>query len=262
MISFFRKIREKLLQQNRVTRYLVYALGEIFLVVIGILIALQVNTWNENRLNRKLEIKYLKGLQRDLDRDIEGLDYMTSYRKGVINSSLKVMKMEAPGSLDELKEVNKEFIIIHFWDQFIPNNNTFQELTSSGNLSLIKSDSIKDLLMSMEALNAEIVSARNHLRRDYEHYIYDELAKYEWLPFVNLDSLGLKKEFVEIQEVSPERITELTKQATGILSNGVIRNGWTLAIANNADILSLYDKMREMNAQLRELIDQELEKEF
>ncbi|WP_026952516.1 hypothetical protein [Algoriphagus mannitolivorans] len=47
MISFFRKIRQKLLQQNRVTRYLAYAIGEIFLVVLGILIALQVNNWNE-----------------------------------------------------------------------------------------------------------------------------------------------------------------------------------------------------------------------
>ncbi len=58
MISFFRKIRQKLLQQNRVTRYLVYAIGEIFLVVIGILIALQVNNWNENR-KQEIEKKKL-----------------------------------------------------------------------------------------------------------------------------------------------------------------------------------------------------------
>ncbi len=53
MTSFFRQIRQKLLSQNRVTRYIAYALGEIFLVTIGILIALQVNTWNENRNNKK-----------------------------------------------------------------------------------------------------------------------------------------------------------------------------------------------------------------
>jgi len=49
MISFFRKIRQKLLQQNKVSHYLAYAFEEIFLVVIGILIALQINTWNEDR---------------------------------------------------------------------------------------------------------------------------------------------------------------------------------------------------------------------
>ncbi|MEN2282966.1 DUF6090 family protein [Algoriphagus sp. SE2] len=52
MISLFRKIRQKLLSQNRVTRYLIYALGEILLVVIGILIALTINNWNTNRPER------------------------------------------------------------------------------------------------------------------------------------------------------------------------------------------------------------------
>jgi hypothetical protein len=47
MISFFRKIRQQLLSQNKVSKYLLHALGEIFLVVIGILIALQINNWND-----------------------------------------------------------------------------------------------------------------------------------------------------------------------------------------------------------------------
>lgn len=59
MLSFFRKIRQKLLSQNRVTQYLAYAIGEIILVVIGILIALQVNNWNENRKNGEIEHKVL-----------------------------------------------------------------------------------------------------------------------------------------------------------------------------------------------------------
>ncbi|MFC3880466.1 hypothetical protein ACFOSV_09780 [Algoriphagus namhaensis] len=57
MLNFFRKIRQKLLTQNisdgqagKFSKYLTYAIGEIILVVIGILIALQINTWNENRI--------------------------------------------------------------------------------------------------------------------------------------------------------------------------------------------------------------------
>jgi hypothetical protein len=65
MISFFRKIRQKLLSQNKVTRYLVYALGEIILVVIGILIALQVNNWNEGRKQRQVELKYFFNLKKE-----------------------------------------------------------------------------------------------------------------------------------------------------------------------------------------------------
>jgi len=51
MIKVFRKIRQNLLSENKLSEYLLYAAGEIFLVVVGILIALQINNWNENRLN-------------------------------------------------------------------------------------------------------------------------------------------------------------------------------------------------------------------
>ena len=55
MIKFFRKIRQKLLSENKFSKYLIYAVGEIVLVVIGILIALQINNWNEIRQIKKVE---------------------------------------------------------------------------------------------------------------------------------------------------------------------------------------------------------------
>ncbi|WP_296705810.1 DUF6090 family protein [Algoriphagus sp.] len=69
MISFFRKIRQKLLKANSITRYLAYALGEILLVVIGILIALQVNNWNESRKEDAAQIKLLTNFMVDLTAD-------------------------------------------------------------------------------------------------------------------------------------------------------------------------------------------------
>ncbi|MEN2282959.1 DUF6090 family protein [Algoriphagus sp. SE2] len=69
MISFFRKIRQNLLSQSQVTRYLVYAIGEIFLVVIGILIALQINNANEARKARISEMAVLNNLIQDLRAD-------------------------------------------------------------------------------------------------------------------------------------------------------------------------------------------------
>ncbi|MEM6516972.1 MAG: DUF6090 family protein, partial [Bacteroidota bacterium] len=55
MIKFFRNIRKTLLTENRFNKYLLYAIGEIVLVVIGILIALQINNWNENRKDNNVE---------------------------------------------------------------------------------------------------------------------------------------------------------------------------------------------------------------
>jgi hypothetical protein len=76
MISLFRKIRQKLLSHlpagkagNRITQYLTYALGEIALVMIGILLALQVNIWNEGRKTKKFEQEILFLLDQNLQQD-------------------------------------------------------------------------------------------------------------------------------------------------------------------------------------------------
>ena len=69
MIQFFRKIRQQLLNQNKVSKYLVYAIGEIVLVVIGILIAIQINNWNLDNKNKVLERDLLAGIQLDLVSD-------------------------------------------------------------------------------------------------------------------------------------------------------------------------------------------------
>jgi len=66
MLRFFRQIRQRLITENKFSKYLMYAIGEIVLVVIGILIALQVNNWNEQQKAQAKELKILKELQTDL----------------------------------------------------------------------------------------------------------------------------------------------------------------------------------------------------
>ncbi|NNK80472.1 MAG: hypothetical protein HKO93_03155 [Flavobacteriales bacterium] len=73
MIKFFRHIRKRLLKENRFTRYTLYALGEIILVVIGILIALQVNDWNEQRKLKSEEIELLREMRSALTSDLEDI---------------------------------------------------------------------------------------------------------------------------------------------------------------------------------------------
>ena len=75
MIKFFRKIRQKLLAEGITGKYLKYAIGEIILVMIGILLALQVNTWNESRKNLNLEEEFKIGLKKDLLRDKENIEF-------------------------------------------------------------------------------------------------------------------------------------------------------------------------------------------
>lgn len=84
MITLFRRIREKLIASGSITKYLLYAVGEILLVVLGILIAVQINSWNEQRANNTKELAYLRGIHSDLNRQIESLNRTISINENSI----------------------------------------------------------------------------------------------------------------------------------------------------------------------------------
>ena len=73
MIKFFRKIRQNLLMDNKTSKYIKYAIGEILLVVIGILIALSINNWNENKKLTNKEVKILKEIKSELEGSLRDL---------------------------------------------------------------------------------------------------------------------------------------------------------------------------------------------
>ncbi len=119
MIKFFRKIRQKLLSENRFNKYLIYAFGEIILVVIGILIALQINNWNESNQNRKKVDKLLVKIQKDIKTDISQIQRLTEYYRNkdsiillVLNDKITREEYESPNSVQPLHLLilNKEFI--------------------------------------------------------------------------------------------------------------------------------------------------------
>ena len=87
MIKFFRKIRQRLLSQNKLGKYLLYAIGEVILVVIGILIALQLNNFNQERKDKILEIKILTEIRENLLNDFEDHSENTGFLSNVVHSS-------------------------------------------------------------------------------------------------------------------------------------------------------------------------------
>ncbi|WP_051287336.1 hypothetical protein [Algoriphagus mannitolivorans] len=151
MISFFRKIRQKLLHENRVTRYLVYALGEIFLVVIGILIALQVNNWNEERKIRIAEQNILQNLQTELLLNIQNLKTNISYHELAHQCSFELLRLfgtdisTSPTTrLDTLLFNSETVYTFEVRDGYI------KSLISSGNLDYIRNEELKSMLTSFE----------------------------------------------------------------------------------------------------------------
>lgn len=91
MLKFFRTIRKKLIDQDKVRKYLLYALGEILLVVIGILIALQINNWNEYRKERLQEKQLLAQLRSEFESNLEQLDNKIRLRDTMIHASNRLL---------------------------------------------------------------------------------------------------------------------------------------------------------------------------
>ena len=93
MIKFFRKIRFDLMKQNKMSKYFKYAIGEIFLVMIGILLALQVSNWNQQRLNRNLESQYYARLLEDLQEEQAIIKAVADYSNQVMLHAKRAVKL-------------------------------------------------------------------------------------------------------------------------------------------------------------------------
>jgi hypothetical protein len=105
MIKFFRKIRQNLLMENKTSKYFKYAIGEIVLVVIGILIALQINNWNEKEQNKTKIVSVFKDIQEDLINDIKETDrFYNQFYKKQDSLALKIIQ----GEYDKKDYLNSE----------------------------------------------------------------------------------------------------------------------------------------------------------
>ena len=149
MIQFFRKIRQQLLSENRFTKYLLYAVGEIILVVIGILIALQINNWNIENKERSSEKYYLKQIQQDLIDDKQSLvDFRSMLNNKVPRIELLLIALHGETDISSFKAVFQDYTD-NVWliNWFTSNSTTYEEMKSSGNLGLIKNNEIRNDIM-------------------------------------------------------------------------------------------------------------------
>ena len=147
MIFFLRKLRAKLVNQQKMLSYLAYAFGEILLVVIGILIALQVGDWKQQRTDRRLEKAYLERLIIDMDTDLRIANYImeTLETKAVSMSKVRAYVDDPTIILDDSVMINLKRSYI--MGSELPNarlTGTFQELISTGNLSLIQNTDLRN----------------------------------------------------------------------------------------------------------------------
>ena len=191
MIRFFRQIRQRLLAENRVSRYLLYALGEILLVMIGILIALQVNTWNEEQKSHDKKKALLKALSVEFNENLKQLDSVIYFNTRVVRATRKFLGL----TLEQAKQVPDDSLRIwlavtgYLWT-FDPQNGALRSGISSGDVHLIQNDTLINLLFSWQDVVADASENEErhinawldnddpvmapHVRRvDYNTWFYD-----------------------------------------------------------------------------------------
>lgn len=204
MAKLFNKIRLKLISEkpstSRTTNYLKYAIGEIVLVVMGILIALQINMWNTNRIERKKENLILKELHKEFVSNKLQLDSVMFFHKRSYKS-VNYIKSKLPINV---KETNLDSLSYHLfymgWTYtFNPSQGVTKALMNSSTFGVVSNDELRQLLISWNDIlldyQEEELWARNNYQNqlkpfEKKHFYWSYDYK-KWLddPRINLDIL-------------------------------------------------------------------------
>lgn len=161
MIKFFSRNRQNLIMENKTSKYIKYAFGEIVLVVIGILIALQINNWNQDRINSKKERHYLIGLKNDLKKQLKEFEIVDNFFGSVSSISESILvDYSLKGNLMEVDSLNLKLSKIMYTRHYPEINTTFNELNTTGQLDLVKDPNLRSKIIeyyqNSKSLNSRV----------------------------------------------------------------------------------------------------------
>mgnify|MGYP001097426249 CR=1 FL=1 len=154
MIKLFRYIRQRLLLENKFGKYLTYAIGEIILVVIGILIALSINNYNDNRQQRKIEQAYLLSLQSEFKTNLEKINNCLTENHNQVKAVENMLALFDDNVRDNTSEKETSDIIYSVFKgvvTYIPSKGVVTDIISSGNLNLIQNEKLRQKIASFES---------------------------------------------------------------------------------------------------------------
>ena len=224
MIKFFRKIRQNLLRENRISKYLLYAIGEIILVVIGILIALQINNWNEDRKLQKLEKSYYESIFSDLK--LDSLEYQRKKYNAERNikqlnnvihfidndykiENIKIDTLRGDGKIyvDTLALILSTSIagFVQFPQTY---ENTISDLRSTGNIKLLKNEKLKNKLIDyynyqklLQSWTESLIIAREPVEQALNYILNpDERVAYNTEEGLTKDKIDYKQFVQKLQD--------------------------------------------------------------
>ena len=246
MIKIFSKIRQRHISEGKTVSYLKYAVGEIILVMVGILLALQVNNWNIEQIDKKRETKYLTNIVLDLKKDIVRLKYLIEFRKARLLGDQNLIQEINGTTNTNLTEISKNIVHSLMEENFSPNNSTFLELSNSGNLNLISNDSIKVLLLELEELYKT-----NSLNIAHETFDYREYISKPAIKLINIDQLF--PIYTGIKTIEEQKITR--DIFNSLFESKAYKNGLFIMTFMSNSHISAYEIIKIKSNKIIELIE-------
>lgn len=150
MIKFFRKIRQTLIEKGDLKRYLLYAFGEILIVAIGILFALQINNWNTIRVNRQQELKVYQNISRQIIDDLNELSEVINFNNHFTSQFEKANQYVLANNRNAIDTLAYIAMNLSQFSDFHRTGNIYETLINSGDIKLLKNDTITGNLQKLE----------------------------------------------------------------------------------------------------------------
>ena len=238
MIKFFSKIRQRLLSENKFSKYLIYAIGEILLVVVGILIALQINNWNDERKDRAREINILTEIKRNLGVNVKQFSLAIEQQESIIQN-IDIIMGQIKSNIPYHDSLGGKYTSISWTEEFNISSSALETLKTMG-FDLISSDTLRESII--------------HLFNIRYIQISDVIQKVSLADYTKLNSVYLRHIEYDKEGRGIVNDFEKLKKDTEFINMLSGRRLWKV------DIINTYKELIEESLQLSKLIDEELKR--
>jgi hypothetical protein len=233
MLNYFKEVRNKLVKEGNLRKYVAYAIGEIVIVVAGILLALYLNNWNQERTDKKLEIQYYQSMNNQLQEDLNIILGEINYNQNYLNQfyyAKNLILMNDESMIDTLGNI--AINMVRFSD-FRRKSNIYQTLINSGEIIKINNYKITERLQSLE----ETYTYINRLEENHSSIILSQI----------IPDIRQRIQFDPLKVENPESLFEYQFQ-----------NNFDILIILMLEKSDIYKRAKEEISSIIDLIDQEL----
>jgi len=247
MIKFFRKIRQKLLSENKFSKYLLYAIGEIILVVIGILIALQVNNQNEIKNEKKALKNYLEKIAINVNSDIKVTELMINERTEQSLLCAEATELISKKDWTDQQKITNAVFTMIIEQPLNFNRSGFESLKNSGYLQHLDNPEIEELIYNYYNATDKV--------------IFEETSLQVWANDLDLElhKSGFFSEWIELEERPNQKLNEVIGNYTNELcehrGNDIVLSLLYRGFLFTADLTNFYKEQLTFGNELLKAID-------